>query len=275
MVDFQENSFGQIRQLLEAKRYSYITYQGEQIFQHGDGFWIASKNIKVTYAGGQVRLEAWVGNMNNEMALDGIYGGAVKSKLKKLVPQVEKILQTPNPDYVPEQAEPDVQEEAEAPKRYCRHCGAPMTPGGAFCPGCGMSAQESAAPAQQLPEGITKKEFIKHYAGDAFARQLRGAAILGYICAGLNAAVSMLSLLNGTLPLGLVDSVIMLGLTLGMHLGKSKVCAILMLIYAVFTVVVGLVLSGTFSGWLWIVAGVYAVITFANVTKRYKKLTGK
>lgn len=81
----------------------------------------------------------------------------------------------------------------------------------------------------------------------------------------------MISLLVS--PFGLIDSVVFLALTLGMHLGKSKGCAIGMLVYAIFTVIAGLVAYGTFGGWLWIIAGVNALIVFNNADKRYKELT--
>ena len=74
-------------------------------------------------------------------------------------------------------------------------------------------------------------------------------------------------------PAALVDVAILLGLGLGMHLGKSKGCAICMLIYSIYSVVVNLITTGTFSGWLLLVLGIMAVQVFDKAEKRFKRLT--
>lgn len=238
MVEAQENSFGKIQQYLKSKGFKYRTRDGEQLFQKGDGVWVAAKFIKVTYYNNVAYVEAWIDAMGQEQALEGFVGSAAKKPLKKIVAEVENILNQPDPNYIPAEA---------------------------------TGEEISSAPPVQkveLPEGITKKEYFKKYAGESFYRDVKIAAIVAYICAGINAVVSLLAA-----PVGLIDSVIFLGLALGMHIAKSKACAIGMLAYSIFVVLVGLVINGAFGGWLWVVAGVTAAIVFRNAEKRYKELT--
>ena len=268
MVDSQANSFAKIQQLMQSKGYKYLNYNGEQIFQKGDGFWVLAKCAKVTYFNNFVRLEAWVVNTGAELDLEGFVGAAGKKPLKKVVAEMETILQTPGVGYVPE-AQPEAPA-ADAPATYCANCGAVIAPGGVFCPGCGLGVGEKTKVDPVLPEGITKREYYKNYADDSFKRQLKGSAILCYIVAGVTALMAVL--IN---PLSLLDAIIVLGLGLGMHLGRSKVCAYIILIYSILSTLITLISTGTFGGWLLILAGVYAVITFSKGDKRFKELTGQ
>lgn len=244
MKDVMENSFSRIRQYLESKKFKYRTRDGEQLFQKGDGVWVAASFVKVTYAGGFARVEAWIDAMGAEQNLDGFVGCAAKKPLKKIVERVEEILNTPNPNFVPgeQKVEQPVIQQEQVPNQT----------------------------AARLPEGISKQEYFKKYASESFYRDVKIAAIIGYVCAGLNAAVSILVSL-----FGLLDSVIFLALVLGMHLKKSKGCAIAITVYAAFSMVMGLVFTGTVSGWLWLVVGVTSLIAFKNAEKRYKALTNE
>ena len=237
LVDSQENSFEKIKSFLLGKKFKYETLDGQQVFRKGDGFWSAAKFIRVCYAGNYVRLEAWVDAMNAEMDLEGYVACAAKKPLKKIVEQVERIMRQPGADYVP----------AEDP--------GPIP--------------EFSDEKQTLPEGITKKEYIRKYAGDTFKRQLRAVSIVGYFCAGLNAVFAWF-----LYAYALIDVFLILGLTLGMHLGRSKGCAIALLVYSICSVVSSVLLDGSISGWLLLVLGVMAVDVFAKAEKRYKELTG-
>ncbi len=239
MVDSRENTFPKIQQLMKSKKFKYENRDGEMVFRKGDGVWLLGRFVKVTYTGSSVRIQAWVNSMGNEMDLEGFVGSAGKKPLRKLVNQIEQILSVPAAGYTPQAVE-------EPP----------------FAAAGNMPVEE------KLPEGVTKAEYFKKYAPESFAKNIKTTAIIGYACAGINALLSV-----AVNPLGLIDSVIFLGLTLGVHLGKSKGCAIGMLVYAIFTVVLGLVLTGTLSGWLWIIAGASAVSVFSNAEKRYKELT--
>lgn len=118
---------------------------------------------------------------------------------------------------------------------------------------------------QQNGQYISKKEFINKYAEPSLRNNIRNIAIFCYVCAGLTFVVSCL--LN---PFGIIDALLLAGFALGMHLGKSKVFAILILVLSIIEVIAGLV-SGAASGVIWVVAGITAVITFNKIDKQYKQ----
>ena len=235
VVASKEYALPKIHQLMTGKGFRYEPDGDIPVYRKGDGFWVLGRFLKITYAGNFVSVEAWVTNLGSEMDLEGFVGCAGKKPLKKLVAQVEAILAEPQSGFVP----------GEAP------------------------AYEMPQPAPQpaLPADITKKEYFKNYAGPEFQRQLKGAAILTYVCAGINAVVGFLY------PTAFVDALILLGLALGMHLGKSKGCAIALLVYSIISMVLGIVLNGAITGWWILLAGIYSVIIFNKAEKRYKELT--
>ncbi len=184
----------------------------------------------------------------------------------------------------------------------CPACGATVAAGSAYCTNCGQKlnpvppaqpyvpAQQPNfaqtppyAPAQQPgfaqaqpfappftppqpPAGqfISKRDYRMQYV-PRFAKEVRNVAILCYVCAGLNAVISLF--FN---PIGLIDSLILLGLTLGMHLGKSKACAIAVLVLACIEMLVGIILFQSPTGFLWLIAGIWAVVIFNKADKQYK-----
>ena len=177
---------------------------------------------------------------------------------------------------------------------YCTSCGTQFPEGTTFCSVCGQKRPvvnvvandtpndtPNVLPNQQifpqapafnainetssLPVGypVSRKEFINKYAQPSLRKNITSIAILCYVCAGLTFIVSCL--LN---PLGIIDALILAGFALGMHLAKSKVCAILILILSIIEVLLSLV-SGSFPFW-WLIAGISAVITFNKIEKQYK-----
>ncbi|MDR1002934.1 MAG: DUF4190 domain-containing protein [Oscillospiraceae bacterium] len=74
--------------------FKLVDYKGEAVWKRGDGFWVARQYMKVTYAaGGAVRVEAFMrGMFGGEMDLDGVYGWAVKAKMKKEVETLISLL---------------------------------------------------------------------------------------------------------------------------------------------------------------------------------------
>ena len=175
------------------------------------------------------------------------------------------------------------------PSVFCNGCGNQMPDGTLFCSVCGQkrpdanigavnapnvtpnqqafqqssfnAANETPLPLAGYP--VSRKEFINKYAQPSLRKNITSIAILCYVCAGLTFVVSCL--LN---PLGIIDALVLAGFALGMHLGKSKVCAILILILSIIEVLLSLV-SGSFPFW-WLIAGVSAVMTFSKIEKQYK-----
>ena len=173
---------------------------------------------------------------------------------------------------------------------FCTNCGAKMTEDIALCPICGQRRPEQSVqgafsqnpvPAQQdfsqgnpyayaegpaFPAGyqVSRKEFIEKYTQNSLRKDITGVAILCYVCAGINLISAFL--LN---PIGIIDSLLLAGLALGMHLAKSKVCAILILVLGIVEFVLSLIAGG--FPYLWLIAGITAVVTFSKIDKQYKQ----
>lgn len=242
IVDAPVSSFEQIRRYLTSKKFTYRVRDGEQLFQKGDGVWVAPSFIKVAYGPNEVLLEAWIDALGQEQDLEGFVGSAAKKPLKKVVKQVEEILKKPGENYV------HVPIEVAAPAQSAE-----------------ASREADAQPA--APAIIpSKKEYLRHHAPESFYTNIRINSIIAYILCGISGLTALAN------PFALVDVAIYLGLTLGMHLRKSKGCAIGILVYAIFGTVVNLIVNHMLVGWAWLVIGIYSLIVFNNAEKRYKEL---
>jgi len=80
---------------LISEGFRYTSYNGEQVWQKGDGIMVAPQFIKVMTMPGFARVEAWIkfsvfpGVFVNEMDLEGAVGIAVKKFLKDRVRTLE------------------------------------------------------------------------------------------------------------------------------------------------------------------------------------------
>lgn len=113
---------------------------------------------------------------------------------------------------------------------------------------------------------VTKKEYIKNYADEKMIKDIKKSAIVGYVCSGITAVLGIAMFNIGII----VEVLIMIGLLLGMHLGRKKWCAMTYLIIAIIDCIVSMVFTGSPSGWLVIVAGIWAVSTFNKIDKAYR-----
>lgn len=111
---------------------------------------------------------------------------------------------------------------------------------------------------------VGRKEFIDKYAQPSLRKNIIDIAILCYICVATTVVVSCF-----TNPYGIIDALVLLALTLGMHLAKSRVCAILITIFSVIETVLSLI-SGSFPFWI-LIAGIASAITFGKIEKQYKQ----
>ena len=158
----------------------------------------------------------------------------------------------------------------------CPTCGAEVQPGQQFCPSCG--AKQLADQAWGNPytgaaavenRNISKAEFCRSYALDKIRKNIRASAILCYVSAAVTAVFAIM--FN---PFMFLDVIIVLVLGLLIHLKQSRVCAVLLLAYSLFNAVVMLLSTGKFSGWLIILAGVFAVIYTFQAEKAYQEFRG-
>lgn len=185
---------------------------------------------------------------------------------------------------------------------FCPKCGKEIVDESVNCPFCGeaVAPAETAAPVEEAPKAqfgndyeaqqpssaawgnpanvtantvvdrksVTKKEYIAKYAPANLKKNIRSAAIVCYVCVGIS-AVASLFLLDS--PWMLIDVAIYLGLALGMHLGNSKLCAILLLIFSVIECIFSMIQFGSPSGWWLIIAAISAISTFNKLGKEYNK----
>lgn len=118
---------------------------------------------------------------------------------------------------------------------------------------------------RQIPDGITEREYIKKYAGDVFCRKLRWIGILGYVLD------VMLFVLSWWLPSTPLERHILLGLTLGIHLGKSKVCAYILLGFGILETIMLLIVQplGCLTGIAELVVSITAIRLFSKAHQEY------
>lgn len=114
---------------------------------------------------------------------------------------------------------------------------------------------------------VSKKEYINKYATAALRKNINSTAYLLY-------GLSVFSLILNFVMAGfnwiiLAEIGVLAALIVGMHIGKSKICAILLLIASIAETVLALVLSGQPAGWWWIIASIYAISCFNKLDKEY------
>ena len=112
---------------------------------------------------------------------------------------------------------------------------------------------------------ITFKNFIENFAEPKVKNEFRTIGIIGYILAGINLVISILFA-----PIGIIDVIWIAGLSMGIHLGKSRACAIIFLILGIITFIVSTIQRGAPSGYWIPLLGLSAVIQFNKAHKLYK-----
>lgn len=161
----------------------------------------------------------------------------------------------------------------------CQNCGANNPDSEQICQNCGnrlteesQSYQQSGNQSYNQFQGsanarMSAKEFYNHPSMKGIKMNLRGAAIILYVCAGLTFIV------NGIIQMNLcvvIDVILIAGCALGIQLAKSRICAILILIYSCINSIVTMVISGRPAGVLIILAAFYSVTATFNYHKLWK-----
>ena len=167
----------------------------------------------------------------------------------------------------------------------CPTCGAPtgMNPGGMNQPPMGMNPGGMNQPPMGMNPngmnqgpmgmyqdmmGMTKKQFYKHPAMKQIKSSIVACGIAGYIITGINLLLAFLMPISGA---NLLDTLLILGLTLGIHLGKSRVCSILLAVYGVYNLIIVLLVMHQLSGWLIPVIGIAACTSTFKFQSAWKK----
>ena len=112
----------------------------------------------------------------------------------------------------------------------------------------------------------TKKEFLKLPENKKMRKEINGAAIICYVCAG----VTLLAVLvTGNLA-SILDVLLLVGLGLSVHLAQNRVCAIILLVYGTLNMITMSMQMGSFSGYLPFFAGLASTVYTIKLSKAWK-----
>lgn len=112
---------------------------------------------------------------------------------------------------------------------------------------------------------MTRKEFIDNYADKSVKSGIYSAALWCYLYIGANIIVGIST--NVTLAL-FINWTVTLGLVLGMHIGRSRVCTILLLVRGITGVVITFIFTGRLAGLVIILSAVCAIFQFNKADKQ-------
>ena len=136
----------------------------------------------------------------------------------------------------------------------CKSCGRANELGARFCKSCGAPLESNESMQQNntnqsenvcqqnnqyvMPESMysgttrmTKKEFNECANIKSITKNITAAAIIAYVIGAITFIVNVV--MAGNIA-GLVDVMIVVGLGLGIHLAKSRACAVIITAYSIF-----------------------------------------
>lgn len=131
--------------------------------------------------------------------------------------------------------------------------------------------------ANAVPGGqarLTKDQFYKHPNIDPVRKQIRGSGIVCYVVAGISLVLSVLSGGFWGFFDAMLDVLLLVGLGLGIQLGKSRACAIVLTVYGAINTILVTIQTGSVGGWWSLAAGIYAIIytfKYQNAWAEYLK----
>lgn len=129
-----------------------------------------------------------------------------------------------------------------------------------------QSVSQPVVPGNQ--NRITKSDFVKHENNAYFKRQFRSLGIAFYIIAAINIP---LGFMLGAGVFSLIDVAIIGGLGCGVHLGKSRACAIIITVYASLNVLLSLLLGMGVMGYLILIIAISSIVNTYKLDGAYKK----
>ncbi len=142
--------------------------------------------------------------------------------------------------------------------KYCTECGAAQAAAFGGVP----DIQPRTAPVYTK----SLKEFLSLPENKSLRAKYSTAGILCYVCGGVTALLMLIS----KNYYAVIDIALLVGLGLGVHIGHSKVCAVLLAVYAVINMVVTFVTNGSIGGWLVAVAAIFGCIATFQGDKAWK-----
>lgn len=164
--------------------------------------------------------------------------------------------------------------------RFCKSCGAPLEVNANVQQNNGAGYQQNNMGYQQYDMSgnmnvgttrMTKEEFSQCANIKPLIKNITAAAIISYVVGVISLITNVI--IGGNI-FGLLDVIIVIGLGVGIHIAKSRACAVVLLVYSVVNMIYMLLLAGMPGGWLILVCGIYATIytfKYQNAWQRYQQ----
>lgn len=115
---------------------------------------------------------------------------------------------------------------------------------------------------------MTRREFYKSSEMDSVRKSINSCAIAGYIVAALSLVANLLLLDN---PSGIIDTILIVILSILVQTIQSRVAAVILCVYGVFNMAIITMYTGKFGGWWILVVGVFAAINTFKFHKAWKE----
>lgn len=122
-----------------------------------------------------------------------------------------------------------------------------------------------------MVEVLSKKEFYTLYASPSLKREVEGSAVCLYVCGGLTFVFHLFAAPLGFSSSGIpwLDLLLMVACGLGLQLGQSRACSVVVTVYSVLNTLFWLIDTGKFGGW-WIIAiGIASIRATFALHKEY------
>ena len=115
---------------------------------------------------------------------------------------------------------------------------------------------------------MTRREFYKSSEMDSVRKSINSCAIAGYIVAALSLVANLLLLDN---PSGIIDTILIVILSILVQTLQSRVAAVILCVYGVFNMAIITMYTGKFGGWWILIIGIFAAIHTFKFHKAWKE----
>lgn len=154
----------------------------------------------------------------------------------------------------------------------CKSCGRANEQGAKFCKSCGAPLEGGADVQQNNKVGYQQKN-MGYQQYDMSGNMNFGTTRMTK--EEFNQCANIKTIIKNITIAAIITYVI--GLGVGVHVAKSRACAVVLLVYSVFNMIYMLLLAGMPGGWLILVCGIYATIytfKYQSAWQRYQQ-TGR
>lgn len=194
-----EAALMRIHDYLQNEGYTFIVYDGENVYKRGKGVFEAPTFFKFSYINNSVRMETWMkytilpGVFVGEIDVKSFIGIAAKGQWKRRLSYIETVFENfeAQPNYAPPQqnnsnvgfsapprqfaSENDFEEtcilnennERMPSPAFCKNCGTRILDGDAFCSNCGQAYVPDGNQTANAPVSSTPNVY-NHASGDGF-----------------------------------------------------------------------------------------------------------